>query len=93
MRVRIGVSNERLRIRISDDGMGMKEETLKLLNDKLRRLTLDDVEADNGKKGGIALLNVNNRIKLLFGEEFGITFYSKEGVGTDVLIVLPLKRV
>ena len=93
LRVRIGVSNERLRIRISDDGMGMKEETLKLLNDKLRRLTLDDVEADNGKKGGIALLNVNNRIKLLFGEEFGITFYSKEGVGTDVLIVLPLKRV
>ena len=71
----------------------MNEETLKLLNDKLRRLTLDDVEADNEKKGGIALLNVNNRIKLLFGEEFGITFYSKEDVGTDVLIVLPLKRV
>ena len=93
MRIRIGVSNERLRIRISDDGMGMNEETLKLLNDKLRRLTLDDVEADNEKKGGIALLNVNNRIKLLFGEEFGITFYSKEDVGTDVLIVLPLKRV
>ena len=93
LRVRIGVSDERWRIRISDDGMGMKEETLKLLNDKLRRLTLDDVEADNEKKGGIALLNVNNRIKLLFGEEFGITFYSKEGVGTDVLIVLPLKRV
>lgn len=90
LRVRIGVSNERLRIRVSDDGMGMKEETLKLLNEKLRRLTLDDVETASGKKGGIALLNVNNRIKLLFGEEFGITFYSKEKAGTDVLIVLPL---
>lgn len=88
--LRIGISNERLRIRISDDGMGMKEDTLKLLNEKLRRLTLDDVEVDSGKKGGIALVNVNNRIKLLFGEEFGITFYSREGVGTDVLVVLPL---
>ncbi|MCI8270372.1 MAG: histidine kinase [Lachnospiraceae bacterium] len=89
--IRISVSNERLRIRISDDGMGMTEEKLKLLNEKLRRLTLDDVqESENGKKGGIALVNVNNRIKLLFGEEYGITFYSREGAGTDVMITLPL---
>lgn len=90
--LRIGVSDERLRIRVSDNGMGMKEETLKLLNEKLRRLTLDDVEPAGERRGGIALVNVNNRIKLLFGEEYGITFYSREGVGTDVLIVLPLVR-
>lgn len=89
--IRICISNERLRIRISDDGMGMTEEKLKLLNEKMRRLTLDDVqEPENGRKGGIALVNVNNRIKLLFGEEYGITFYSREGAGTDVLITLPL---
>ena len=91
--IRICVSNERLRIRISDDGMGMAEEKLKLLNEKLRRLTLDDVqEEENGKRGGIALVNVNNRIKLLFGEEYGITFYSREGAGTDVMITLPLVK-
>lgn len=90
--IRICISNERLRIRISDDGMGMAEEKLKLLNEKLRRLTLDDVQEENGKKGGIALVNVNNRIKLLFGEEYGITFYSREGAGTDVMITLPLVR-
>ena len=89
MVIRICISNERLRIRISDDGMGMTEEKLKLLNEKMRRLTLDDVqEPENSRKGGIAL--VNNRIKLLFGEEYGITFYSREGAGTDVLITLPL---
>lgn len=89
--IRICISNERLRIRISDDGMGMTEEKLKLLNEKMRRLTLDDVqEPENSRKGGIALVNVNNRIKLLFGEEYGITFYSREGAGTDVLITLPL---
>lgn len=88
--IRIGASDERLRIRVSDDGMGMDEDTLKRLNEKLRRLTLDHVSEETGKRGGIALVNVNNRIKLLFGEEFGITFYSREGAGTDALLVLPL---
>ena len=88
--IRIGVSNERMRIRISDDGLGMSEEKLKQLNEKLRRLSVDDVEEQTGQKGGIAVINVNNRIKLLFGEEYGIHVYSREGVGTDVLINLPL---
>lgn len=91
--IRIGVSDQYLRIRVSDDGMGMKEETLRQLNERLRRLTLDEeAEADTGRRGGIAVVNVNNRIKLLFGEEYGIVFYSKEGVGTDVVITLPLVK-
>ena len=70
--------------------MGMPEEKLKQLNEKLRRLSMDEVQEESGKKGGIALINVNNRIKLLFGEEYGIIFYSREGAGTDALITLPL---
>lgn len=92
LKIRISVSDERLRIRISDDGMGMSEEALKQLNEKLRRLTLDDVQEESGKRGGIALVNVNNRIKLLFGEEYGLSIYSWEGAGTDVLVTLPLVR-
>ena len=45
-----------------------------------------------GKKGGIAVKNVNNRIKLLFGEEYGIYIYSQPDVGTDVEITLPVVR-
>lgn len=89
--IRIGISDERMRIRISDDGLGMSEEQLKQMNEKLRRLTLDD-EEETSQKGGIAVVNVNNRIKLLFGEEYGLIFYSREGVGTDVVITLPLVR-
>ncbi|HOB21048.1 MAG TPA: sensor histidine kinase, partial [Candidatus Atribacteria bacterium] len=44
------------------------------------------------KKGGIALLNVKNRIKRLFGDEYGIYIYSKPGIGTDVEITLPIIR-
>ena len=90
--IRIGVSDQRLRIRVSDDGMGMEEKTLRQLNEKLSRLALDDEDMSSSKKGGIAVVNVNNRIKLLFGEEYGVVFYSREGVGTDVMITLPLLR-
>ena len=90
--IRIGVSDQRLRIRVSDDGMGMEEKTLRDLNEKLSRLALDDEDMSSSKKGGIAVVNVNNRIKLLFGEEYGVVFYSREGVGTDVMITLPLLR-
>ena len=95
--IRISASEEWLYIRISDDGRGMTDEKLKELNEKLRRL---DVETDVPEKeeekkparGGIAVVNVNRRIKLLFGEEYGIHVYSKEGIGTDVIVELPLVR-
>ena len=93
--IRIGASEERLYIKISDDGLGMTDDKLKELNEKLRRLDVesDDQEKDVEKKpsrGGIAVVNVNRRIKLLFGEEYGIHVYSKEGIGTDVMVELPL---
>ena len=37
--------------------------------------------------------NVNSRIKLLFGENYGVHVYSVEEIGTDVKVMLPrLKR-
>lgn len=90
--IKISVSDKRLYIRISDDGLGMSEEKLKRLNDKLQGLALEEEMSDPGRKGGIAIVNVNNRIKLLFGEEYGIYVYSLEGTGTDVMINLPLVK-
>ncbi len=91
--IKIFLSDQRLYIRISDDGLGMSEERLKRLNDKLQGLSLEEEDAaGSSKKGGIAIVNVNNRIKLLFGEEYGIYVYSQEGGGTDVEITLPLVK-
>lgn len=47
---------------------------------------------DSGRGTGIALLNVNNRIRLLFGEQYGITICSTPGLGTDVTVTLPAKH-
>lgn len=92
LNIKISVTDARLIIKISDDGLGMEEDKVKELNEKLKALSLDDVDPKTDRKGGIAILNVNNRIKLLFGEEYGIYVYSQRRAGTDVEVSLPLVR-
>ncbi len=90
LRINIDYTADRLIIRISDDGMGIEKEALDKLNNKLLTNSLDDMESKKDKKGGIAIINVNNRIKLIFGEKYGIYIYSTQNVGTDVEITLPI---
>lgn len=87
--IKLQATPERLLITVSDNGVGMEDDHVHQLNDKLRGASLEYVR-ENKQKGGIALLNVNNRIKLLFGDEYGVYLYSKAGVGTDVDLTLPL---
>lgn len=82
-------TGDRLIIRISDDGVGMDEMTLARLNQKLGKST-KTFHDEEEKQGGIALVNVNNRIHLLFGDEYGMHVYSVAGEGTDVEITIPI---
>ncbi len=89
LRIRFERTDSRLIIWICDDGVGMDDEALARLN---RRLGRDGKSLECGRepeKGGIALVNVNNRIHLIFGEEYGMHVYSMAGAGTDVEITLP----
>jgi len=88
--IRCQIISDRLNIMVSDNGVGMKEDDLDNLNEKLRKIQLDMAENSNNT-GGIGMVNVSNRIKLLFGEEFGIRFYSTEHLGTDVEVTLPFE--
>ncbi|MGX8709647.1 MAG: sensor histidine kinase [bacterium] len=90
--IKIETTATRLIITISDNGIGMTEERLREIDDKLSRTILDYIKPDSEAHGGIAVVNVNNRIKLLFGEEYGICMYSTRNVGTDVEITLPLVK-
>ena len=87
--IRFACTQDRLIICISDDGVGMDEETLAALNRKLGRGN-DSFGAPDEKKGGIALVNVNNRIHLIFGDEYGMHVYSVQQRGTDVEITIPI---
>jgi two-component system sensor histidine kinase YesM len=82
--VRLTLTERCLLIKISDDGVGMSPDMLRQIN---RRLA-GEMPA-RSEKGGIAIANVNTRIKLLFGDAYGITLYSTSGIGTDVEITLP----
>lgn len=77
-------TEKRLLIRVSDNGIGMPQETLNRINWQMTERSI------RGKsRGGIAIGNVNNRIKMLFGEAYGVTVFSTRDVGTDVEITLP----
>lgn len=88
----IASDHERLLINVTDDGVGMDEAVLEEIN---RRLVFPDglkQRDEKSRAGGIALANVNNRIKLLFGEQYGLRVSSIKGTGTRVDIQLPVKR-
>jgi two-component system, sensor histidine kinase YesM len=67
-----------LYVRVSDNGVGMDEETLKNI-----------LEEKRDKRNGIGVKNVNERIKLIFGQEYGLFYESEIEVGTTVTIKLP----
>lgn len=95
LKIHLERSLSRIMIHISDDGTGMDELTLKKMNENLAKSGKvlieheNDNENDEKEKGGIALVNVNNRIRLIFGEEYGIHVFSVKGSGTDVEISIP----
>ena len=69
IRIKLEATPSRLIITVSDDGVGMDEARLQKLNRELETPFLDFVTPDREKRGGIAIINVNSRIRLLFGEQ------------------------
>ncbi len=69
-------------IQVFDNGIGIKEERL---NEVIRGIT-NKTPTENGIYG---LYNVNERIRLNFGEKYGISIESNYGEGTKAKILLP----
>lgn len=76
------LSNNEVHIEVSDNGTGMSDEKLDLLTRDINNIYL--IKGHN-----IGLSNVNHRIKLIFGEEYGLTVRSQENVGTTVHLIFP----
>ena len=75
-------------IEIQDSGKGMSERTLQ----KLRRKLQSHVNTDEDQRHGIGLKNVQDRIHIQFGMQYGLLVDSREGCFTKVTIHLPLTR-
>lgn len=87
--VHFACTQKRLLIRISDNGVGMDEQTLRKLNERLGKNALG-VQDEEKRKGGLALVNVDHRIRLLFGDAYGLHIFSVPGCGTDVEVTIPI---
>ncbi len=87
--ITIETTRKNLFLSVKDDGLGIEPQVLSKINDSLERVAVSYVNSDNRKSGGIALKNVCRRIKLLFGDEYGVHIYSTVDVGTDVRLTLP----
>jgi len=93
IRIGIELTERNVIIRIKDNGVGIDDHALAEINFGLEHTTMPSFSEENkNKRGGIALNNVCRRIKLLFGEDYGIHVYSLTGVGTEVCIILPVVK-
>lgn len=75
------MEGENICIVIRDNGVGMDYYELGALRKTLRE---EDVDQNH-----IGVHNVNQRIKLLYGEEFGVQIESRKNIGTSVTIQIP----
>ena len=75
--------NDDILLQVRDNGAGMTEE-------QLQRLQAGVYEEHHS---GLGLKNVHQRIRLYCGEPYGLTFESKQGIGTTVTVFLPSRGV
>lgn len=73
---------EELYLKVSDNGLGMTEE-------QVSRLFSDTPHTGSSRGSGIGVKNVNERIRLYFGSEYGLSIESEPDEGTAVTIHLP----
>ncbi|WP_053372139.1 sensor histidine kinase [Paenibacillus sp. FJAT-27812] len=74
------LEGELITFQVIDDGVGIHPEMLRQLFDPVESLNV-----------GYGIRNVDGRIKLHFGAEYGVMIVSKRGMGTSVIITIPAK--
>lgn len=76
--IHIGAQGEDIVIMVADNGIGMTEEQCGKV-----------LKQEPGDKTGIGIKNVNDRIKIYFGDNYGLTIKSELDVGTRIMIRIP----
>ncbi len=88
LRIAGNIYNDHMLIEIWDNGPGFTrsnlEYTKRILSD------MSELEAESAKRKRIGLANIQLRIKLMLGEEYGIDVFSSKNEGTLVKVKLPI---
>lgn len=81
--IRACIQDDYLVYTIQDNGLGMTKE-------QAEGLLTEHVHVSSGRGSGIGVKNVNERIRLYFGDEYGLTIWSEPDEGTMITIRLPV---
>lgn len=81
IKIKVFIEGEKIVFQVSDNGYGIKTERLK---------EIFEYEQTNKRTLGVGLKNVVERIKLSYGDEYGVDIVSEIEVGTTVSISIPL---
>ena len=84
IQIHIFSREQTLYIRIRDNGVGISKENID-------RMLTDTSRVTKHYMSGIGLPNVDRRIKLVYGQEYGLAIDSEVGVYTCVTVSLPLE--
>lgn len=82
--VRVTKNGERLTILVEDDGAGISEKIRK------RFLSGEEIVQKSGRKH-IGISNVRDRIRYLYGEDYGMEIKKRESRGTQIFLYLPFE--
>ena len=82
--IRVWKEEKDILILVRDNGCGMGKEALEALRCRLN---------GQAEAGGIGIINTNSRLRLTYGEEYGITIDSRESEYTEVTLRIPYETV
>ncbi len=83
IQIRVFCQDDCIVLQVEDDGKGMDEETLAHIFEQHIRDT---------RSNGVGVNNVNERIRLFYGAEYGLSFKSEPEKGTTATIRIPLGK-
>lgn len=79
-----------MNLQIIDNGIGMRTQKLEQLRDQLNMQRMPEETGDE-VSGGFGLHNVHQRIRLYYGEPYGVQVDSTDQIGTTVSIRIPMR--
>jgi two-component system sensor histidine kinase YesM len=71
-------------LKIQDDGIGMSKEALASVFKK---------KTSDKRHNGVGMKNIEDRLKMHYGPDYGLFVESEEGRGTTVTVTIPYKRM
>lgn len=82
--IKANIVEEDIELIVEDNGIGISSEKMNVIEENLNQ--------NLQKKSSIGLMNINSRLKIRFGDKYGIHINSKENRGTIVKIKIPILK-